>query len=442
MSQKTVCRSFRKTPVTFCFRVALVIAITLTAPIYGNAADAPPSPMEEKAARLDELLKTRGGPENRLAKCRSVLPLAEQLIAAEPDEPRWRRNWLDAHGCIGYRLLNLGERDAAFRHFRTVVDFNARLFESGDADLADELFTSQTNLANSLADSDELKFALEAFQTAIDFQIRRATANSDDLSAAYARRALISMYTKIGKFQEKAGAHDTALASYRKGIDLVEQLGPGTSDPDELAMLSIGRAESHDRIARLLRARGDLEGALESREWELDNYVFAWRADPGDVGLANRALLTVRRIAGLWQDMGDPKYALEILQKYLEIVEPVAKETPFYDFQNQLADLHTDMGRIHRAQDNLENALESFQAALEIRQRLKNIDPRDSDWPRKTALAYADFGEIQDALSDRDGAAASYRSAVKIQEGLLRKQPGDDVWRQDLKKWKAFVAKH
>jgi|GEM_PF-7018850 len=424
------------------FRATLTIAAMLLVSTTANAADAMPSPMEEKAAQLEKLLKTSGGPEDRLGKCLLALPLAEQLIAAEPEELRWRRNWLDTHACIGYGLLNLGGRDEALRHFRIVINFNKKLYDSGNDELADKLFWTQTSLAYGLADSGELELSLEVFQTAIDFQIRRATTNSDERSAAYARRALIDMYTEIGKFQEKAGAPDKALASYRQGIELVERLGPGTSDPDELAVLSIGRAESRDRIARLLRARGNLEGALENREQELYDYTFAWQVDPGDMLLANKTVLTGRRVAGLWRDMGDPEYALEIFQKFLEIGESLAKETPFYEFQDQFADLHADMGRIHRAQDNLENALESFQGALEVRQRLENIDPRDSDWQRKTAIAYADLGDIQAALGDDDDALKNYRSAIRIQEILIVKHPENDVWRQDLKKWKAFVAKH
>ena len=92
----------------------------------------------------------------------------------------------------------------------------------------------------------------------------------------------------------------------------------------------------------------------------------------------------------------DAQSAFEQARESLDIWN---KSESGYNCLDELADIHTSMGRTLAAQGDRAQALVEFEAALSVRNNLYEIDPQDIVNRRNLAVAHVDLG---DALTDTD----------------------------------------
>src|SRR5205823_4219070 len=70
------------------------------------------------------------------------------------------------------------------------------------------------------------------------------------------------------------------------------------------------------------------------------------------------------------------------------------------------------IGGVQTAQGDLAGALKSFQAALDIAQKLAAADPSNAQWQRDLSISYNKIGGVQTAQGDLAGALKSFQAAL------------------------------
>ena len=175
-------------------------------------------------------------------------------------------------------------------------------------------------------------------------------------AALAARPRAAVTYLNLGRVLREKGDLEGAMASWRKAVDLDPKVGP-----------------SHYNLGIGLEERGDLKEALASfrKGVELDpNFA------SGHVSVAN-----------LLAGAGDMDGALAACQKAL-LIDPKS------------AHAYSGLGSILRRKHDLDGATAAFRKAIEL----------DSKWTR----AYSGLGEIQRRKKDLEGAIATARTAVAV----------------------------
>jgi tetratricopeptide (TPR) repeat protein len=116
------------------------------------------------------------------------------------------------------------------------------------------------------------------------------------------------------------------------------------------------------------------------------------------------------------------------------------------DWQRDLSVSHERIGYVERAQDNLPAALNSYQAALAIRERMAKADPGNADWQRVLAWSYGRVALVIARQGDSHSALSAYRQGREIIVRLTKQSPDDamlnkhGVWRRPQVDWPRFDA--
>jgi tetratricopeptide (TPR) repeat protein len=90
------------------------------------------------------------------------------------------------------------------------------------------------------------------------------------------------------------------------------------------------------------------------------------------------------------------------------------------------------MGLALQNQSNQADALKSFQAALEIMQRVSQSNPADMDAQRRVSVLNSMIGDVLKADGKLDDALASYRESLALMEKLTKADPENEGWKGDL----------
>ena len=190
---------------------------------------------------------------------------------------------------------------------------------------------------------------------------------------------------------------------------------------------------SHDKIGDVLRAQGNLPGALESYRASLAISERLAKADPGNAGWQRDLSVSHeqdrRRAAG----PGQPAGGAGELPRRARHRRAAGQGRPR---QCRLAARPLGVAqqdrRRARDQGNLPAALESYRAALAISERLAKADPGNAGWQQRP-LGVAREDRRRAAGSGQPAAALeSYRAALAIAERLAKADPGNAGWQRDL----------
>ena len=84
------------------------------------------------------------------------------------------------------------------------------------------------------------------------------------------------------------------------------------------------------------------------------------------------------------------------------------------------------------AQGNLDEALQSYQAALAIMERLAKADPSNTEWQSDLSVSYDRTGDVLVAQEKPDEALEIYRKSLAVRERLAASDPSNTRWQRDL----------
>jgi len=134
-----------------------------------------------------------------------------------------------------------------------------------------------------------------------------------------------------------------------------------------------------------------------------------------------------------WRAQNNLDNAWQSYQLGLKLAEQAVKQTPDNaEWQRVLALGHDRTGEVLQARGDLDGALGAYRASLQIREKLIQQDAANADWQRDLAFAYNRIGELLQTRDDINGALAAFQSSRRILEKLTEIDPDNTGWQRDL----------
>jgi len=253
-------------------------------------------------------------------RCLEVLQLvsAEESLAAKAIAAK-------AYGNMGIIFRRQGQFETALEYYRKDLELKEQL-----GDIPGRARTL-VNLGNAYSDMGDLQAALEAHRSAAQvFQ------QIGDL------RTLLSVYNNLGDLYQELGSLDRALGFYEQAVGCGKQVG---------TPLNLG--ESYVGLATCYLDLGDHDQASACCAMAEEVY---------------RRLNSVKEMAFIWKLRGDicrAKGELATAWEWLHRALQATRESGQVQNESEVCE---SIGRLHEAQGDLDQAVLSYKASVEIRE--------------------------------------------------------------------------
>ncbi|MGP0062861.1 MAG: protein kinase domain-containing protein [Isosphaeraceae bacterium] len=203
---------------------------------------------------------------------------------------------------------------------------------------------------------------------------------------------------------------------------------------EKLVAAQPGNPDDSEGLARTLNDLGLMLMRLQGRR---DEALVAFRragglleplvaADPTSGSRRHDLSLALQNIGQIRLEQGQPSEAIEALRKVLEIESQRAAGDPqAIEPRIAMAKAQGLLGQALTSQpDETEPALESYQAAVELREEVVRERPELADQTYVLAMDLGDLNVAQQMAGKLDSALKSLRRAVEVLERLGRQYPG------------------
>jgi tetratricopeptide (TPR) repeat protein len=241
-----------------------------------------------------------------------------------------------------------------------------------------------------------------------------ATASSTSLPDAGVVGSLTGRQLRLGLDYYRAGRIEEAIAAFQLGLAAIANEPPGAISVETIS-------ELHSKLGNAFLLRGDLESAGDSYKAALrlaPHLTDCWcnfgnvRLKAGNPQEAIALYLQALKLNSRhWPARTNLVQALMATQQYIiakRLLQELIEERP------QDAQIRHQLGKVHFELNELEPAIESFQAAVARNPR----DAESINW----------IGGIKQTMGDIEGAQAAYAEAANINPLIRRpaaKSPPD-----------------
>jgi tetratricopeptide (TPR) repeat protein len=230
-------------------------------------------------------------------------------------------------------------------------------------------------------DSGKLDQALATWTEARD-KLERSIAGDSSTATLFRRTMAARFDFEIGTIHQARGKMQAAFVSFTAAKDRFTKLREQA--PKERTVL-LGSADTHDKLGDVLRNDGKLDLAL-------DEYVEA---------------KTERELAGSGGAARPPE----------DIIA--------------LSTSHMKLGSVYLARGESAGALESFKAALRLRETLLETEPDNVEIVKEVLAVQNELADVQRQLGDDKGAIQTYREMMPMSETLAHRDPTNTAWHRD-----------
>jgi tetratricopeptide (TPR) repeat protein len=246
---------------------------------------------------------------------------------------------------------------------------------------------------------------------------------------AKSRQALAAAYFQLGELTDKIGDKKESLALHRKALALRR----------ELAAAAGAGAETWLDVARSLRAEGILlyftgDPTRARRAWEQQRDI-AKAVETEFATDAGRAVLAQSHstIAVLLMETGKPAEALEAFQKALAIQQKLADANPAVaDYQSDLALSHNNIGTVLLRTAKPEEALTAWRKALAVNQALADAHPTSAGFQSALAGTHNNIGDLLSQTAKPAEALEAHQKALAIRQKLANAHSAVAAYQSEL----------
>ncbi len=255
-------------------------------------------------------------------------------------------------------------------------------------------------------------------------------ASEEEPASTECPRNLSVAHNTLGDVLRAQGDLSGALAAYRAGLAIAEPLA--ARDPSR-ALWQRDLSVSHDRIGDVLGAQGDLSGALTAYRASLAIRERLAVQDPSHTQWQRDLSVSHERIGDVLGAQGDLSGALTAHRASRAICERLAGQDPSHTgWQRDLSVSHERIGDVLRLQGDGSGALTAYRASHAIAERLAAQDPSHTEWQRDLSVSHNKIGDVLGAQGDLSGALTAYRASLAIAERLAELDPTNADWVADL----------
>jgi tetratricopeptide (TPR) repeat protein len=414
------------------------------------------------------VLAARGDGAGALAAYRTGADLAQQLSARQPTN----RTWLGEQALCAQRIGELwesrGNSTKALAQFEQSRQLAQHLSAQAPAESQWRacLVASELKIGDVLRTQTETAQALDAYQRALALARRLAeTSPNDDPDGVAWRHVLTVSFSKTGAAFLEEGRPDDAREACQKSLNLARQLvaeRPGTPQWQTdlaaaldslgdvlLATHDIRPARQHYEESAHLRMRLALTDPANS-QWQRDlmlSYARLGRVLSQQskqpkvaefIGDSHRATMSfvqqpLQLTRRLFASDQRSQAALAEIERSVETARQLAKRDPDNaQWQENLASSCSLLGDLCFQIGNHPKALQNYQEAIAIRQRLVEHDPFAGSLQHRLAAAHASATAALWRLAQRPAALVQARSALDSLAALASRWPGNLALREGV----------
>jgi tetratricopeptide (TPR) repeat protein len=272
------------------------------------------------------------------------------------------------------------------------IDYAETAMTYGDVDAAREAYAAGSRVADAGSPSDRVWLKEGYADTFWTSDPQRAYALYEEANRLAGsllpqhpgdlelRRGQVVTHYNLGHISMDSGNTQAALAEFRKGLEIAEQLA-ATDGADARWQYDIGRG--YERIGRALESSGDLDGA-------------------------QAAYLGKQAIADRLASTGEATY-----------VRDAALADEF-------------LAGIAEKQDNHAAAERHYEASVERMAGLRSAAPDNPDFQRFASVTLRKLGDVRVELGKKDAAWDNYAEATRLSERLVELNARNGQWGWDL----------
>ncbi|WNG37667.1 hypothetical protein F0U61_31255 [Archangium violaceum] len=186
-----------------------------------------------------------------------------------------------------------------------------------------------------------------------------------------------------------------------------------------------------------LRARGELDGALNAYRAELDVAQRSARGDPLNPYKRRQILLKHFMMGRVYREKGDLDRARISYESALDVARTQSymldSRTPTYEeFQRDQYLAYSSIGDILREKGDFDEALAAYQSGLDFAQRLAERKPNKITLQRDLFLSHYSIGYVLRSSGDLEGALTAFQSAVNVAQRMVEREPNNETLQHDL----------
>lgn len=316
-----------------------------------------------------------GDLEGALQSHRKAAALRESLVAADPNNPDYRRELLDSYWFIATLLGKQGDLPRELQMIRQQLPARQELAATEKTD-----FVDRYNLAGTYAYIGSLLMQMGDAQGALDNQKEglkiRETLAASDPNTARARRALTISYEYLGLATDLAGDTKGALEWQQRGLEVRESLVAADPLNTDLRLMLI---ESHRYVGDMFLKLGDLEQASKHYQKELAINEEMVAADPANAQFHSNKAVALIKSGDIKARTKRPTEALSDYTEALRIREQLsvtAKQD--MSIRRDLAEVWIKLGDVLKMTGAGEQALEHYRKAVDTLEPLAAAIPADA----------------------------------------------------------------
>jgi tetratricopeptide (TPR) repeat protein len=349
--------------------------------------------------------------------------------------------------------------DRALEEEDDVVEIQRQLFrqDSTNPTWEFELIGAIGSRGGILEDHGHLDEAEADYKESLDLRLQLAAQHPDakwQLKLATGYDHLGDIYRKEGILQpgqggDRAAAGDNALDNYQKAEAIRSSIITGDEkNHSPVVQHQHDMAASFSNLGAVFELAGELDQALDNynhalsirknmAEAQPDNT--SWKADLASSYDSVGDILKEQQIINKSSAVGDTS-ALDAYNSSYAIRKSLADKDPNNaQYAYDLAGSDLDIGdvKIAAASDDAKpadvpGALESYEAAFKIMDKLASQDRSNLKWQNQLALSYDGLGKVAEAGKRWQDALGYYQSCVAIELNLVQKEPTNPEWQSEL----------
>ncbi len=306
-------------------------------------------------------------------------------FAREGLDPGDHARLADAYARVGRINDLVGSKEKALADVREAVAYREKVAGPRPDDPAArrELAAILDDLGHLQMANGRMAEALPTFERARDLVEPLARDRPDDRDAL---KVLADTLAGLGEWQNRSGARDRSIELHRRAVDLFERLASGPADPRAKADLARGLVQ----LGIVQTGARLVDDALRSLRRARDLREDLVLADPADSERRNALAVAVHWLAVIHYGDRQLDQALEAYQQSRGLREELVATNTVFQYQDDLARDHDDIGSVHREAGRLDEALQSHHKAREIRRQLVRFHPAVPAGPQP-ALRGADI---------------------------------------------------
>lgn len=375
------------------------------------------------------------------------LEIRQQLHEANPNEAQAGRDLSVLLNKLGDYYMRFSDTERALKIYQDSLEISEHLHRANpnDGRAAHDLSIALEKMGDfylRCGRSGDTKRAIEVCLRSLEIRQQLHDANPNN---AYAARNLSVSLEKMGDFYFRFGqSYDVkrGLENYQRSLEIRQRLYETSPNDTQTARdLSISLGRMGD-IYLQRRQSGDAERALEAYQRSLEIQRQLHDAYPKNVEAIRDLYISLNKLGDFYlkrsQD-GDSELALNAYERFYEIVRHLYETHP--NDSQAARDLFVSLNRLGncylRRGENGDQirTLEAYQHSLEIARHLHDTCPNDAQAGRDLSFALNKLGDFyirRGESGDKDRALDVFQRSLEIRQRLYEASPNDTQTARDM----------